>query len=132
MMNNYTKVEMFLNRVKWDACSKKSGSEIKRFQIDCFCFEFSPPLENGLQYRFAEFLETIDLKSYNSVFKIGVWLLQNDVDFQLKFKWNRHVPIIRSIQILGMPKKLYRMLMENREEFLNYDLYTDLEKQEQS
>lgn len=116
--------DMLLQRLKWDTNTKQLEG-IFELKIDCYTFRFRPNLTGCEQYAFLDFLETLNLASEHAILKAGIWLLQHNISFRLQFSWNRHLPWFWCLPKLWRPRKIYRLLMKNRERCLKHDLSAD-------
>lgn len=114
----------YFTRLKFKV-STRELVDLQRFCIDVFCFEFNPPLTDGLDYQLYELCEDLDLTNRKSTAVIMIWLMKKNAKFKLKFEWNEKLPVSYNWRNRHAPKKLFKLADKLTEEQLaKFDIYT--------
>lgn len=121
-------VDMFLNKILFKG--ETENIRFVSFCIDVFLFDFRPWYPDGLdrkaQYAFFDYMRTLDLRDMRAVTKLYIWLIQHDVKTDLKFQWNRDLPVKYNLSRRKYPKKIRDNVDSyGRDAILAYDLSKD-------
>lgn len=108
----------------------QNGTKFVTVQLDCFLFDFRPynpgGLDRDVQYRFFSYMRTLDLSDQRAIVKLYVWLVQNEIKFDFRFRWNKSLPVRYNLKQRRRPAYL-KSLMDglSREALMSWDLSRD-------
>lgn len=122
------RMDRFISRLIQDGW--QNDTKFVTVQIGCFLFDFRPYNPAGMgkdaQYRFFSYMRTLDLSDQRAIVKLYAWLVQNDIRFDFRFKWNRALPVRYNLGQRRRPAYL-KSLMDGlgREALMSWDLSRD-------
>lgn len=116
-------IESALQLLKWQtATASEEDRPLRVLGVDFFKFVFNGDMGKDVQYQFIEYLQTLDLANTLHVIKAAVWLMQHNVDFDIKFKWCKTATVRANLMSMRTPGYLMRELRRNQDTFMSIDL----------
>lgn len=119
------RVDMFLNRLLFK--SNMDRISFVTFRIDCFLFDFGPKgLVIEIQDELFQYMKTLDLAQQQAILKIYIWLMQHEVQFELRYSWNWDLPLAYNIRQIRKSAYLKSLIDSvDRNALMAYDLASD-------
>lgn len=116
-------IEDALQLLKWQtATAPEEERPLRVLGVDFFKFVFHGNMDNTVQYQFIEYLQTLDLENTLHVIKAAIWLIQHNVNFDIKFRWCKSATILANLKSIRTPGYLMRELRRNQDIFMSIDL----------
>lgn len=116
-------IESALQLLKWQtATASEEDRPLRTLGVDFFKFVFNGNMDKDAQYQFVEYLQTLNLANTLHVIKAAIWLMQHNVDFDIKFRWCKSATMLANLKSIRTPGYLMRELRRNRDTFMNIDL----------
>lgn len=116
-------IESALQLLKWQtATASEEDRPLRVIGVDFFKFVFNGNMDKDVQYQFIEYLQTLNLANTLHVIKAAIWLMQHNVDFDIKFRWCKSATILANLKSIRTPRYLMRELKQNRDAFMDVDL----------
>lgn len=115
LKQTYTNPQQFISRLKWQTLQDEL-TDMRFLILDCFKFEFEPPLEKQPQYDLLHFINGLELND-EAILQICAWLDDHNIKFKLKFQYDRNRSLWYNIQKRKIEKiyeKIIKLMRDGR------------------